>query len=310
MAGEKNLSSGDDNERQLDRYSPKERSLNKNRLGDDLAALPLLGKPPTLAEQFQNYYMRPDTLRLQQLFQQAWENGLFRLRNGQINPITPQFFSAALDAAGETAWEGFIEQVLTQEKQSLSWWARIIQKKPTMQEQLNALSIIVFLSDYPEKQPLKYFLSHTLTPDKDLDQQMSQLERRLVFYRLPENIRNPLQLDQIWASFYATGANRPVRRIIGIANGQYMVSPEEILQRSGFPPEMIMKGAAYSLVTLARLQERIAHIIYDNLAEYEDQPVYRVLLTALEAAKVIAEFEPNEEEGFDINWNVPPDWQS
>jgi hypothetical protein len=259
-------------------------------------------REPNLAERFQNYYISPNPLMLRQMFREAWEAGLFKLHNKRTSPITPTFFAAALDQAGEAGWEGFIEEVLANEIKPVSWWQKTVLRKPTAEERLNALTI------NPEKRPLRYLFSRTLPPDQDREKFIAETGQQLTFYRLAEKIYNPLQIDQIWAIFYATGNPATVQRIIALAAGKGMASQQEIRAKTRYSTEIIMQGAAFSLMKMAEKQEKVAYLIYQALPEYENQPVYIFLLVALQAARVIEGFEPNPDGSYAVIWRVPPDW--
>lgn len=277
---------------------------------DAKAITPISGvtRQPPLAERFQNYYIQPDPLSLRLMFRESWEAGLFRLQNGRTSPITPTFFAAALDAAGESAWEGFIDEILAYEIKPLSWWDKNILKRPNPQERLKGLSIIAYLSQNPNQRPLIYLLSRTLAQGQTISGQLAEANQELTFYRLRDTVYNPLQLDQMWAVFYATGSAEMIRRIIGVAAGKNLASTDEIQAKTRYSTDIIMQGAAYSLMRMAEKQEKVAYQIYKALPEYEDQPIYLLLLVALQAAHVIESFEPTSSDSFDIKWRIPPDW--
>jgi hypothetical protein len=287
---------------------PANRQIGKELTPDSIEALTLRGRPPTLAERFQNYYQNPGLPNLLSIFREAWKAGLFKLKNGRISPITVIFFSAALDMLGQAAWEKFLEEVLSYTQRSQGLIEKLLGKPSPAQERLNALSIIAFLSEDPEKLPLRSFFSRTLSPGQDIKQELERAEMQLVWYRPRPLIDNPLQIDQIWAIFYANASPEALLRVIEIANGEQIASEEVVRSKTRYPRQLITQGAAFSLIVLARLQERVAHLIYDNLANYEGQPVYGVLLSALQAAGVIAALEPDEQGETQIKWSIPPDW--
>ncbi len=296
----------DDNDNLPDR--PANRQVGKDITPDSIEALTLRGRPPTLAERFQNYYQNPGVPNLLSIFREAWKAGLFKLRNGRTSPITVTFFSAALDTLGQAAWEKFLDEILSYEQRPQSLLEKLFGKPSPAQERLNALSIIAFLSKDSEKLPLRSFFSRTLAPGQDMQQELQRAEEQLVWYRPRPLIDNPLQIDQIWAIFYANASPEALLRVIDIANGDQIASEEVVRSKTRYPRQMITQGAAFSLIILARLQERVAHLIYDNLNKYEGQPVYGVLLSALQAAGVIVALEADEEGEPQIKWRIPPDW--
>jgi hypothetical protein len=265
-------------------------------------------REPNLAERFQNYYISPNPMILRQMFRESWEAGLFKMHNGRTSPITPTFFAAALDMAGEAGWEGFIDEVLANEIKPLSWWEKTILRKPTPQDRLSALTIIAYLSANREQRPLRYFLKRTLSPDKNLENVLTETSNQLTYYRLADTIYNPLQIDQIWAIFYATGNPTALERIIALAAGKGIATQVEVRSKTRYSVEIIMQGAAYSLMRMAEKQEKVAYLIYKSLPQYENQPVYIFLLVALQTAKVIEGFEPNPDGSYEVVWRIPPDW--
>jgi hypothetical protein len=304
----------EESERKKDKSSEPEKNIQRS--GNDLARYdinaltnpPRSLREPTLAERFQNYYISPNPLTLRQMFREAWAAGLFKMHNKRTSPITPTFFAAALDQAGESGWEGFIDEVLKFEITPLNWWEKTILRRPTPQDRLNALTIIAFLSNSPDKRPLRYLLSRTLPPGADIAKAVTDTGQALTFYRLADVIYNPLQIDQIWAIFYATGNPSALERIIALAAGRGIAPQQEVRSKTRYSVEIIMQGAAYSLMRMAEKQEKVAYLIYKALPEYENQPVYIFLLVALQAARVIEGFEPNPDGSYEVMWRVPPDW--
>lgn len=265
--------------------------------------------PQTLAERIQKYYLRPDPGGLPELFAECWEAGLFRFANNRPNPITVTFFAAALDATGEAGWEGFLDDMLAAPPPApkKGFLARLLHKAPTHQDRLNTLALIAFLSRDKEQRAFRYFLRHTLPPDPDLEPYLQEAEATLAPMRPKPDLDNPLQVDQLWAFFFATGDEGAVRKVIAVANGQFVTPPEK-LQDSAFTYEAIMQGAAVSLVELAVRQPRVCQIIYAALDDYRNTPVYPVLVMCLERAGV-ARVSQQPDGSLDIKFQLPPDWQ-
>ncbi len=267
-------------------------------------------RPVSLARRIQQYYMQPDPGTLRQLFAESWEAGLFRFKNGRPNPITVTFFAAALDATGEAGWEGFIDEMLSGPLPALAptggFLSRLLNRKPGRQDRLGLVALIAFLSRSKEQRPLRYFLQRTLPPSSDLTPQLAAMERDLAALRPQAEINNPLQLDQLWAFFYATGDEGALRKVIAVADDD-AIAPAERLRGTPWNRAAIVQAAAFSLIELAPRQSRISQIIYTALEDYSDRPVYQVLLTALERAG-IAQLTTGPDGTLEINFRLPPEW--
>ncbi len=290
----------------LDLVPDNDNQRDLNRFGPPQSRAPL-------AVRIQKYYQQPDPGALRDLFDECWTAGLFRFKNGRPNPITLTFFAAALDATGEAGWEGFIDDMLSERSGSSvggtgqGWLARRFGKAPRPDERRNALLVIAFLCKDREQRALRYFLKRTLPPETELAPQLALLETDLAGMRPKAALDNPLQLDQLWAFFYATGNENALRGVIAVANGDAIATPE-VLRGTAFNREAIMQGAAYSLIELAPKQPRISQIIYAALEDYQDGPVYPVLIMALERAGV-ARLSTNPDGTSNISFEIPPEWQ-
>ncbi len=267
-----------------------------------------------LAGRIQQYYRQPDPASLPELFSECWAAGLFRFRNGRANPVTMTFFAAALDATGESGWEGFIDELLRKEPVTRpparrGLFARLISGNsgPRLEERRNSLLVIAFLSKDREQRPLRYFFNRTSPPATNLAASLAQAEEELAGMRPPSELTHPFQIDQLWAFFYATGDENAVRGVIAIANGD-AIAPESELRANGFRREALMQAAAFSLVELAPKQSRISQVIYASMEDYQSAPVYSVLIMALQRAGV-ARLSFNPDGTTNINFQVPPEWQ-
>lgn len=265
-----------------------------------------------LAERIQKYYTHPDPGTLPGLFAECWAAGLFRFKNGKPNPITLTFFAAALDATGEAGWEGFIDELLAgnnapKVKIRQSWVSRLFNREPGPEYCRNSLFLIAFLSRNEEQRPLRYFLSRSLPPDSDLEAQLAQAETQLAAMRPQPLLTSPLQIDQWWAYFYASGDESAMRPVIAAANGDGIAATEDLTGEE-FTRDAIMHAAAYSLIELAPNQPRICQIIYAALDDYQQAPVYPALIIALQRAGV-ARLSFNPDGSANISFQVPPEWQ-